>query len=69
MLYHHAFGRHLDTLLIAVIDNRRPMLSLMRAMLAAIGAGRIQSFESPTEALDARRRPFPILSLPPPCIL
>jgi two-component system chemotaxis response regulator CheY len=53
MQHHRAFGRPLDTLTVAVIDNRRPMLSLMRAMLAAIGTGRIESFESPTEALDA----------------
>jgi CheY-like chemotaxis protein len=53
MLHHRAFGRHLDTLSVAVIDNRRPMLSLMRAMLAAIGVGRIETYASPTEALDA----------------
>lgn len=53
MLQHRAFGRPLDTLTVAVIDNRRPILSLMRGMLAAIGTGRIESFESPTEALDA----------------
>ncbi len=59
MLYHRAFGRHLDTLVVAVIDNRRPMLSLMRAMLAAIGAGRIETFESPTEAIDAMAKNVP----------
>ena len=32
---------------VAVIDNRRPMLSVMRAMLAAIGIGRIETYESP----------------------
>jgi hypothetical protein len=53
MLHHRAFGRQLDTLTIAVIDNRRPILSLMRAMLAAIGARRIENYESPTEAIDA----------------
>jgi two-component system chemotaxis response regulator CheY len=57
--HHHAFGRHLDTLTIAVIDNRRPILSLMRAMLAAIGAGRIVTYESPTEALDAMAKDIP----------
>jgi CheY-like chemotaxis protein len=59
MLHHRAFGRHLDTLTVAVIDNRRPILSLMRAMLAAIGVGRIETYESPTEALDALRRVLP----------
>jgi two-component SAPR family response regulator len=53
MLHHRAFGRHLDTLSVAVIDNRRAILSLMRAMLAAIGTDRIETYESPTEALDA----------------
>jgi DNA-binding NarL/FixJ family response regulator len=53
MLHHRAFGRHLDTLVVAVVDNRRPILSLMRAMLAAIGAGRIDTYESPIEALNA----------------
>jgi len=43
MLHHRAFGRDLDTLVVAVIDNRRPVLSLMRAMFAAIGAGRIDA--------------------------
>jgi hypothetical protein len=31
-------GRDLHKLVIAVVDNRRPMLLVMRAMLAAIGA-------------------------------
>jgi hypothetical protein len=41
MLFHRALGRDLHKLVIAVVDNRRPMLLVMRAMLAAIGAGRI----------------------------
>ena len=61
MLHHRAFGRHLDTLTVAVIDNRRPMLSLMRAMLAAIGTGRIETYESPTEAIDAMTKTVPDL--------
>jgi PleD family two-component response regulator len=61
MLYHRAFGRHLDTLVVAVIDNRRPILSLMRAMLAAIGTGRIETYESPTEAFDAMADTVPDL--------
>ena len=61
MLYHRAYGRDLDTLLVAVIDNRRPMLSLMRGMLAAIGTGRIDTYESPTEALQAMIQSVPDL--------
>jgi CheY-like chemotaxis protein len=61
MLHHHAFGRDLDTLVVAVVDNRRPILSLMRAMLAAIGTGRIETYESPTEALDAMTKTMPDL--------
>jgi CheY-like chemotaxis protein len=61
MLHHRAFGRDLDTLAVAVIDNRRPILSLMRAMLAAIGTGRIETYESPTEALDAMAETIPDL--------
>lgn len=61
MLYHRAFGRHLDTLVVAVIDHRRPMLSLMRAMLAAIGTGRIETYDSPTEAIDAMAKAVPDL--------
>jgi CheY-like chemotaxis protein len=53
MLFHRALGRDLDKLVVAVVDNRRPMLSMMRAMLAAIGTGRIDTYESPTEAVDA----------------
>ena len=59
MLHHRAFGRELETLVIAVIDNRRPILALMRAMLAAIGTGRIETYESPTEALDAMAKSVP----------
>jgi two-component system, chemotaxis family, chemotaxis protein CheY len=59
MLHHRAFGRDLDTLVVAVIDNRRPILSLMRAMLAAIGTGRIETYESPTEAVDAMATAVP----------
>ena len=59
MLHHRAFGRDLDTLVVAVIDNRRPILSLMRAMLAAIGTGRIETYESPTEAVDAMAKSVP----------
>jgi DNA-binding NarL/FixJ family response regulator len=61
MLHHRAFGRPLDTLVVAVIDNRRPILSLMRAMLAAIGAGRIDTYESPTDALEAMAKSEPDL--------
>ncbi len=59
MPHHRAFGRDFDTLVVAVIDNRRPILSLMRAMLAAIGTGRIEAYESPTEALDAMAKTPP----------
>jgi two-component system chemotaxis response regulator CheY len=61
MLHHRAYGRDLDTLVVAVIDNRRPILSLMRAMLAAIGTGRIETYESPTEAVDAMAKSVPDL--------
>jgi len=44
---------------VAVVDNRRSMLSVMRAMLAAIGAGRIDTYESPAEAIDALARTTP----------
>ena len=53
MLHHRAFGRDLDQLVVSVVDNRRPMLSMMRAMLAAIGTGRIETHESSAEALEA----------------
>lgn len=59
MLHHRAFGRHLDTLTVAVIDNRRPILSLMRAMLAAIGTGRIETYDSPAEAIEAMAKAVP----------
>ena len=61
MLYHRAYGRDLDTLVVTVIDNRRPMLSLMRGMLAAIGIGRIETYESPIDAFDAMSRAVPDL--------
>ena len=61
MFHHRAFGRPLDTITVAILDNRRPILSLMRGMLAAIGTGRIDSFESPTEALDAMAKNPPDL--------
>jgi two-component system chemotaxis response regulator CheY len=61
MLFHRALGRDLDELVVAVVDNRRPMLSLMRAMLAAIGTGRIDTYESPTEAIDEMGRTVPDL--------
>jgi CheY-like chemotaxis protein len=61
MLHHRAYGRDLDALVVAVIDNRRPILLLMRAMLAAIGTGRIATYESPTEAVDAMAKAVPDL--------
>jgi two-component SAPR family response regulator len=60
-LHHRALGRDLDQLVVTVVDNRRPMLSVMRAMLAAIGVGRIETHESPAEALDAMARSVPDL--------
>ena len=51
---------------VAVIDNRRPMLSLMRGMLAAIGTGRIETYEArsmPSTPWQDRSR---TLSSPPP---
>lgn len=63
MLHHRAFGRDLDALVVAVVDNRPPMLAIMRAMLAAIGIGRIETYESPTEAIDAMVRDVPDLVL------
>ncbi len=53
MLHHRALGRDLDQLVVAVIDNRKPMLAMMRAMLAAIGTGRIETHQDPAEALAA----------------
>ena len=49
---HRALGRDLDQLVIALVDNRRPMLAVIRAMLAAIGTGRVETYESPVDALD-----------------
>jgi hypothetical protein len=43
MLYHRALGRDFATLAEAVVDNRRSMLLVMRAMLAAIGTGRVDT--------------------------
>jgi two-component system chemotaxis response regulator CheY len=60
---HRAFGKDLETLSVAVIDNREPMLQVMRAMLAAIGTGSIDTFESPVEALEAMRKTPPDLVL------
>jgi DNA-binding NarL/FixJ family response regulator len=59
MLVHRALGRDLDSLVIAIVDNKRAMLAVMQAMLAAIGVGRIETFEDPTEALDAMRTDIP----------
>lgn len=61
VLHHRALGRDLDQLIVAVIDNRRPMLSVMRAMLAALGAGRIETYEHPAEALQTMARDVPDL--------
>jgi CheY-like chemotaxis protein len=61
MLYHRALGCDLDKLVVAVVDNRRPMLSVMRAMLAAIGTGRIDTYESPAEAVEAMAATVPDL--------
>ena len=61
MPHHRASGVISTQLVIAVVDNRRPMLALMRAMLAAIGTGRVETYESPVEALDAMARDLPDL--------
>ena len=61
MLYHRAYGRDLDALVVAVIDSRRPILALMRGMLAAIGVGRIETYESPIEAFAAMTKGVPDL--------
>lgn len=60
---HRALGKDLETLSVAVIDNRQPMLQVMRAMLAAIGTGRIDTYESPVQALEAMRETAPDLVL------
>src|SRR4029450_6156482 len=60
MLYHRALGRDLATLAVAVVDNRRSMLLVMRAMLAAIGTGSVDTYEN-GEAIDARARTTPDL--------
>jgi CheY-like chemotaxis protein len=61
MLFHRALGRDLHKLVIAVVDNRRPMLLVMRAMLAAIGAGRIHTYQSPTGAIGTMQTAIPDL--------
>jgi DNA-binding NarL/FixJ family response regulator len=61
MLYHRALGRDLDKLVVAVVDNRRPMLSVIRAMLAAIGTGRIDTYERPAESVEAMAATVPDL--------
>lgn len=61
MLHHRALGRDLGQLVISVVDNRKPMLSMMRAMLAAIGTGRIQTHEDPAEAFEAMAEDTPDL--------
>ena len=61
MLHHRALGRDLEKLVVSVVDNRKPMLSMMRAMLAAIGAGRIQTHEDPAEAFGAMAEDTPDL--------
>ena len=64
MLYHRALGRDLHKLVIALVDNRRPMLLVMRAMLTAIGAGRIHTYESPTGAIGTMATALPTSSSP-----
>ncbi len=61
MLHHRALGRDLDKLVIAVVDNRRAMLLVIRAMLAAIGVGRIDAYDRPAEAMDAMAASIPDL--------
>jgi two-component system chemotaxis response regulator CheY len=61
MLQHRALGRDFEQLVVSVIDNRRPMLSVMRAMLAAIGTGRIETHDNPAEAFEAMSRNAPDL--------
>ncbi|MBM3544452.1 MAG: response regulator [Alphaproteobacteria bacterium] len=53
MLHHSAYGRAFEALTVAVVDNRQPMLAMMRAMLAAIGVGRIETYAGPADALKA----------------
>jgi len=60
---HRAFGQDLEALSVAVIDNRSPMLSMMRGMLAAIGTGRIETYENPFQALEAMVDSVPDLVL------
>ena len=61
MPHHRALVRDLDRLAIAIVDNRRPMLAVMRARLAAIGIGRVDIYESPIEALDRMAGDLPDL--------
>jgi two-component system chemotaxis response regulator CheY len=61
MLQHRALGRDFEQLTVSVIDNRRPMLSVTRAMLAAIGTGRIETYDNPAEAFEAMSRNAPDL--------
>jgi PleD family two-component response regulator len=61
MLHHRALGRELETLAVAVVDNRRTMLAVMRAMLAAIGTGRIETYETPAEAMHEMGKNVPDL--------
>ena len=60
MLYHRALGCDLHKLVIAVVDNRRPMLLVMRAMIAAIGTGHIYTYESPTGAIGTMAMATPL---------
>jgi PleD family two-component response regulator len=61
MLHHSAYGREFEALTVAVIDNRRPMLAMMRAMLAAIGVGRIETYAGPADALKGLSASVPDL--------
>jgi DNA-binding NarL/FixJ family response regulator len=60
MLHHRALGRDLDTLVVAV-DNRRAMLLVVRAMLAAIGVGRIDTYDRPADTMDGMATSMPDL--------
>jgi two-component system chemotaxis response regulator CheY len=53
MLHHRALGRDLEKLVVSVVDPRQPMRSMMRAMLAAIGTGRIETYAGANEAFEA----------------
>lgn len=58
-LHHRAYRRDIEQLAVAVVDNRRPMRAMMRAMLAAIGVGRVEIYESPANALSAMPQTAP----------